>query len=100
MGEHKIERDRPNRVLEPERPKHPMGWSCVACFHVAKDNRPGSEAMKCCRYPPHAQAILGSRGEFMGTVSVSAPVTIHDWCGEFVTPNDMSLRLAKIGIDA
>jgi hypothetical protein len=81
MGEHKFP-DR-NRMIVPEKPKHPLGWSCASCFHVVKDPTPGSVAMKCTRYPPNTQALIGPQGQFQGTIGLSPPVTPNDWCGEF-----------------
>lgn len=66
-------------------PKHPLGWSCGTCRHVVRDPSPGSEAMKCVRYPPTAQATMDPvRG--LGFMSISPPVQPGEWCGEY-SPN-------------
>ena len=87
MGEHK--QDKPdrfperNRVIVPEKPKHPLDWNCTDCFHVTMDIRPGSKQMVCRAHPPVAQTLFGSRGEVMGIVSAQPPVSDGDWCSEF-----------------
>jgi hypothetical protein len=85
------EKDR-TRFAVPEKPKHPLGWSCGNCFHVVKDVTPGSQAMKCCRYPPNTQAMISQNGMFQGTIGLSPPVTADDWCGEYaIEPTDFKL---------
>lgn len=62
-----------------KKPVHPLGWACEICMHVVKDHTPGSNAMKCVRYPPTAQMIT------QGFISISPPVNLGEWCGEFKT---------------
>jgi len=76
MGEHN-QRDRPQRFMIPEKPKHPLGWNCSNCFHVVKDSSPGSAALKCVRYPPEVHIMQ------QGMMSVYPPTTDGEWCGEF-----------------
>jgi hypothetical protein len=72
------EKDR-TRFVIPEKPRHPLGWACENCFHVVKD--PASKAMKCCAHPPAVQMLMmGPQAQIM---SVSPPVQLGEWCGEF-----------------
>jgi hypothetical protein len=70
------------RFNVPEKPKHSLGWDCQNCFHVVKDTQ--SKAMKCSRNPPSAQMVM--LGNSQACVSVSPPVQVGEWCGEF-TPH-------------
>jgi hypothetical protein len=83
MGEHK--REKPDRIqmMQPEKPRHPLGWACEDCLHVVKDSQPMSTAMKCTAHPPAAQALFNSMGQIAGAVSISPPVKEGEWCGEF-----------------
>jgi hypothetical protein len=87
MGDHK--REKPDRIqmMQPEKPKHPLGWACEDCFHVCKDTRPLSEAMKCTAHPPTAQALFNQMGQMVGALSIAPPVNLGEWCGEF-NPRD------------
>ena len=75
------ERDR-TRFVIPEKPKHPLGWDCETCFHCVKDHTPGSAAMKCTRYPPNPQAVMGP-GNTLQFLSIAPPVNKGEWCGEY-----------------
>lgn len=88
MSEHRIDRERPNRV--PEKAKHPLGWACENCFHVVKDTRPGSSAMKCVRYPPAAQLMQVPGPGGIAWASVSPPVQEGEWCGEYYSRQNAS----------
>jgi len=77
------------RFQIPEKPKHPRGWACENCFHMVKDNRPGSTAMKCTRNPPVPHPLIGPGGQFQGAMSISPPVNQGEWCGEFKRPDAM-----------
>lgn len=78
----------------PAKPVHPLGWACENCFHVVKDSTPGSHAMKCTRNPPSAQAMIGHGGQFAGAISISPPVNVGEWCGEFRHSLDTSSPFA------
>lgn len=81
------EKDR-TRFLVPEKPKHPLGWACEFCFHVVKEPS-GSGAMKCTRFPPHPQAVMGP-GNQLQFLSISPPVNKGEWCGEYaITPSKL-----------
>jgi hypothetical protein len=84
VSDHKVDRERVarQRFVMPEKPKHPLGWACENCFHVVKDTTPNSIAMKCCRYPPDAQA-LNMGGGAMQVMAISPPVQLGEWCGEY-----------------
>lgn len=75
------------KFIEPVRITHSLGWACENCFHVVKDQTPGSVQMKCCRYPPRGEAIK-QQGQVVGWMSVSPPVRMGEWCGEFQTRLD------------
>jgi hypothetical protein len=66
--------DRTKFVI-PEKPKHPLGWTCDDCFHVLKD--PVGGQMVCQRFPPTAQVMPN------GIMSLHPPVNKGEWCGEF-----------------
>jgi len=80
MGEHN-KSDRTPRFTIPEKPRHPLGWSCEDCFHVVKDTTPLSKAMICRAHPPVAQLVQ------QGVASLFPPVNEGEWCGEF-NPRD------------
>lgn len=66
--------------IEVVKPVHPCGWACEKCFHVVKDST--SPAMKCVRYPPRSEAAK-QQGQIVGWMSISPPVQMGEWCGEF-----------------
>lgn len=82
MSEHKLDRERPQRFIVPEKPKHPLGWACQNCFHVVKDTTPNSRAMKCCRYPPSPQ-FAQLQGGVAQVMAMAPPVQLDEWCGEY-----------------
>jgi hypothetical protein len=71
------------RFVIPERPKHPLGWKCEDCFHVLRDNTPGSNQMICTRNPPTPQMTPMGAGQAIA--SIQAPVSVGQWCGEFTS---------------
>ena len=95
MSEHKLnDRDRPNRIELPKIIPHPLGWDCSDCFHVVKDSRPMSTAMKCTAHPPRPQALVDSRGQLTGVVAASPPANPGEWCSEFnVRDQDANVRV-------
>lgn len=77
------EKDRTDRTrLIPVKLIHPLGWVCENCFHAVKDPTPGSTAMKCSRNPPRSEAIK-QQGNIVGWMSITPPVQMGEWCGEF-----------------
>jgi hypothetical protein len=81
------------RFQIPARPVHPWGWACENCFHSLKDT--ASPQMICTHNPPTPQ--LSAIGAGQGIVAIQAPVSVGQWCGQYITrekfvPNSDQMR--------